>query len=156
MKLWQRRLFGILAISGGALGVTVTTTTLFQTHRVVEWIIYIVFSCVFAWGAWCGVKLLEAQPGAERANLWFWLIQVPFLTSPVVAYSLTSGFHFTLSLDLPSFVLGMNFWLGSTFNFSLLQSDQPFSIGANVFALAVFLWLGKLSRAQSVAVSSPP
>ena len=157
MKLWQRRALGILAVAGGAVGATVGVITLLSTTRVIEWLIYITFSCLYAWGVWCGVKLLEGQPNAERYNRRFWLIQVPALNSPLLGYSMACGFHLTLSLDLTPFKLGAKFNAGSQFNFSLLQWDQPLSLGVNLFALGVFLWMAReFPDVRPAEVKSPP
>jgi hypothetical protein len=143
MKLWQRRALGILAVGGGAVGATVGMTTLLRSTRVIEWLIYIGFSSLYAWGVWCGVKLLEGQPDAEKYNRRFWLIQVPALNSPLLGYTMVCGFHVTLSLDLTPFKLGANFHAGSQFTFSLMQWDQPLSFGVNIFALGIFLWMAR-------------
>ena len=143
MKIWQRRALGILAIGGGVVGVTACVTSLFNSTYLVRWALYIVFASLYAWGVWCGVKLFESQPNALRYNRRFWLIQVPVLNSPLLAYSMASGFHLTLSLDLTPFNLGFNFLVGSTFNFSLFQWDQPLSFGVNVFAFGIYLWMAR-------------
>jgi hypothetical protein len=90
---------------------------------------------------WCGVRLLEGARGAERANGWFWLAQVPAFSSPVLGYFLSSGFHFTLYLQPSPLDVRVNFLLGSLFQYSLLQPQAPVSIGLNFFALAVACWL---------------
>jgi len=151
MKLWQRRLLGLLAIGGGVLGVTVAIPLVAQATRVIEWVIFILFVGVYAWGVWGGLILIEGRPRAERINRWFWLIQIPAFTTPAIGYSLSCGFHFVVSLTFSPFKLGVSSYLGSSYNFQLLQDDQPFSIGVNLFALVVFLWLGGLTRSQRTA-----
>lgn len=157
MKLWQRRALGVLAVGGGALGSSIALITLFQTTRVIEWLTYTVFSLLYAWGIWCGVTLLERQPGAEKFNRRFWLLQVPVFNSPLLGYLMYSGFHLTLSVELTPLSFNGNFHAGSQFNFSLLQWDQPLSIGFNVFALGIFLWLAReFPDARPAEVQSPP
>jgi hypothetical protein len=143
MKLWQRRILGLLAVGGGAAGATASVTMLLNSASVVRWAIYTVFACLYAWGVWCGVKMFEGQPNAEKYHRRFWLIQVPALNSPLIGYSMVCGFHLTLSLDLTPFKLGANFSLGSMFNFSLFQWNEPLSLGVNVFALGIFLWMAR-------------
>lgn len=155
MKLWQRRVLGILAVGGGAIGLSVALTALVQRTNPVEWLFCAGFASIYGWGLWCGVKLLEGAPGAERANLKFWLIQVPAFSSPVFGYFLSSGFHLTLSLQPSSLHVRVNFLLGSFFNYSLLQHDVPVSIGVNVFALGVVCWLGRHLRACSSSSLTP-
>jgi hypothetical protein len=157
MKPWQRRILGILAVGGGSLGTGISVIALIRATRVIEWLTYIVFSCLYAWGVWCGVKLLEGQPDAEMHNRRFWLIQVPAFSSPLVGYSMFCGFHATLSLDLTPLGFNANFHAGSQFNLSLLQWEQPLSLGVNVFALGIFLWMARqFPDARSTEVQSPP
>jgi hypothetical protein len=141
VKLWQRRVLGILAVGGGAIGVAATLTTLLQRSNPIEWFFCAGFAALYGWGIWCGVKLLEGMPGAERSNAKFWLIQVPTFSSPVLGYFMSSGLHFTVYWQPSPFGLRANFLLGSLFNYSLMQRDSPISVGVNLFALAVAWWL---------------
>jgi hypothetical protein len=156
MKIWPRRILGVLGIGGGAVGFVACVTKLLGATQLVHWAIYVVFGSLYAWGAWCGVKLMESQPNALRYNRRFWLIQIPALNSPLLGYSLASGFHLTLSLSLTPFNLGFSCQVGSAFNFSLLQWDQPLSLGVNVVAYGIYLWLAHgFPDVPVTAVQSP-
>jgi len=144
MKIWQRRAIGILTLGGGSVGIAATIALLLTRTNPIEWIFCVAFMMVYAWGVWCGVRLLEGQPGSQRSTLKYWLIQIPKFGSPLLGYFLSSGFHTTVSLQIAPFNLNANFLLGSTFNYSLLQAQQPWLVGVNVFAL-VIAWL--LARA---------
>lgn len=147
MTLWQRRVLSILSIGGGAIGITVALTLLFSRSNPIEWILIAPFIAIYGWGIWCGVGLLERRLGAERSSLWYWLVQVPAFGSPYVGYSITSGFHMTLSITLPA-DLAWNLMLGSTIRYSLLQSSEPWMLGLNIFAagVALFLFLKRTPR----------
>lgn len=140
LKIWQRRAIGILTLGGGSIGIAAAITLLLTRTNPIEWIFCIAFMAVYAWGVWCGVRLLEGQLGAERSSLRYWLAQVPAFGSPLLGYFLSSGFHTTVSVQFAPLKLNGNFLLGSTFNYSLFQPDQPWFIGVNVFAAAV-AWL---------------
>jgi len=156
MKLWQRRVLGILAVGGGAVGATLSVIALIRVSHVIEGLIYVAFSCLYAWGIWCGVKMFEAQPNAERYNRRFWLIQIPALNSPLLSYTMVCGFQVTLSLEFTPLKFGASLDAGSQFNFSLLQWDHPWSFGINVFALGIFLWMArKFPDVSAGAVQSP-
>src|SRR5688500_2703833 len=111
MKLWQRRTLGILTLGGGAVGLAAALTLLLTRSNPIEWLFCIGFIAIYAWGVWCGVRLLEAQPGAERSTLKYWLIQIPAFGSPIFGYSLTSGFHTTVALQIFPLKINANFLL---------------------------------------------
>ncbi|GAB3092757.1 hypothetical protein [Lysobacter terrae] len=152
MKLWQRRLFGILALGGGAVGFAVTLQIVLTKSNPIEWLFCLAFIAMYSWGIWCGLRLIEGQPGAERSNTIYWLLQVPYFLSPVFGYFFTSGFHLTVSLQFAPANFNANFLLGSTMLYSLLQADKPLVFGVNLFALAAALYMNRLAH---LAVSPP-
>jgi hypothetical protein len=155
LKIWQRRLLAILAIGGGFIGAVQCIATMVGTRRVVEWVFVLAGFAFYCWGVWCGTRLMESQPGAERANRVFWLAQVPTFSTPVAGYFLTCGFHVTVKLVFAPFKFAGNFLLGSTFEYSLLQSDEPIYVGMNIFAFGIAGWLIHTSRHETAgAVSS--
>ena len=144
MKLWQRRALGILTLGGGAIGIAAALTLLLTRSNPVEWLFCLAFIALYAWGIWCGARLLEQGPGAERSILKYWLIQIPAFSSPFVGYFLSGGFHTTVALQITPLKANANFLFGSTFNYSLMQSEQPWLVGVNVFAAGVAWWLARL------------
>jgi hypothetical protein len=143
MKLWQRRTLGILTLGGGAVGFAAALTLLLTRSNPIEWLFCIGFIAIYTWGVWCGARLLESQPGAEQSTLKYWLIQIPAFGSPLFGYFLASGFHTTVALQIFPLKFNANFLLGSTFNYSLMQSGNPWFIGVNVFAIGVVWWLAR-------------
>lgn len=159
MKRWQRRALGILTLGGSAVGVSLALSIMFTRQRPIEWALYLVFILLYAWGAWCGVKLLEQQPGAERSLFRFWLIQIPTFQTPLIGYFMSCGFHVTVSMQFDPILFGTNFLLGSMFQYSLLQSHLPWMMGINLFAAAIAWWLlrqSRLAKQASGAEASPP
>ncbi|MFT3805451.1 hypothetical protein [Arenimonas sp.] len=155
MKSWQRRALGILALGGGAVGISAFLALIMTRGNPIEWFFCSVFILLYAWGVWCGVRLLEQQPGAERSMLKYWLIQVPAFGSPYFGYAMSSGFHATVALQFNPMKLNGNFLFGSSANYSLLQADQPWFVGANLFALGIAWWLWRVV-ARSSPVSTNP
>jgi len=141
MKLWQRRAVGILTLGGGSVGAVAALNFLLTRTNPIEWFFCVGAIAIFAWGVWCGVRLLEIRRGAERSTLKYWLIQIPAFGSPFFGYSLSSGFHTTVALQLAPLKVNANFLLGSTFNYSLMQAGSPWFFGVNLFAVAVAWWL---------------
>jgi hypothetical protein len=146
MKIWQQRVVGILTLGGGSVGAVAALQLLFTRTNPLEWIFCVAFMGVYAWGIWCGVRLLEGQPGSERSTLKYWLVQIPTFGSPLLGYFLSSGFHTTVSVQLDPIKFNANFLLGSTFRYSLLQSEEPWLVGVNVFALVIAWLLARASR----------
>ncbi|MCD7098076.1 hypothetical protein [Stenotrophomonas sp. MMGLT7] len=141
MKLWQRRAIGILTLGGGSVGFAAALSLILTRSNPIEWPFCIGFIAIYTCGIWCGVQLLEGKPGAERSAVKYWLIQIPAFGSPLFGYFLSSGFHTTVSLQVFPLKLNANFLLGSTFNYSLMQTGSPWFVGVNLFAIAITWWL---------------
>jgi hypothetical protein len=141
MKLWRRRIVGVLTLGGGSIGVTAALPLLLARSNPIEWLFCTGFIVIYAWGVWCGVRLLENRPGAERSAAKYWLIQIPAFGSPILGYFLSNGFHATVVLQAFPFKIDGNVLLGSTFNYSLMQTGKPWFIGINLFAAVVAWWL---------------
>ena len=61
--------------------------------------------------------------------------------SPIAGYFFAAGAVLFLTLQPSQFQFGFSCLFGNKFDMSLLQFDRPFVIGANVFALAIYLFL---------------
>jgi hypothetical protein len=149
MQHWQRRLLGILALGGGFTGLAVGLGLLVVPGAILSKVLSVPFLALFAWGVVCGLWLLEGRDGALRQNFYFWLTQVPFLSSPVAGYSFSSGasLHFKYQPSLSTWDFFARF--GSQFEYSLLQG-KPFIVGINVVAVAACCLLVYLMRTRSV------
>lgn len=152
MNLWQRRFLGILTLGGSFLGGVAGTGPLFAAATpVLGRILALVAVGLYSWGVWCGAQLLEHSEDALRSNRAFWAIQIPYLISPVASYLFASGPLLYLTFQPFAFRFGFLGLLGSKFDYTLLQFDQPFVVGANVFAIAVFLFLNRCLRRANVS-----
>ena len=103
----------------------------------------------------CGLQLLEGCDDALRQNFYFWLTQVPFLMSPVLGYSFSSGA--SLHLKYQPSISKWDFFarFGSQFEYSLLQG-KPFIVGINVVAAGVCCLLVYLMRKSQASAGSEP
>jgi len=146
MHLWQRRLFGVLALGGSFTGLAVGLALLLVPGGILNKILSLPLLAMYVWGMICGLRLLEGRDEALRSNFYFWLVQIPFLTSPIAGYSFSSGaslyFMYQPSASTWNYFAGF----GSQFSYSLLQTDKPFVAGFNLFALAVCGYLFFLLR----------
>lgn len=154
MKIWQRWAIRVLSIGGGLLGIIAACIGINATAKPIEWLFGLVFIAIYLWGIWCGVRFTEGNLTAERGMIKYWLIQVPTFGSPFLGYFLSSGLHFTVSLQFEPSHLNFGFLIGSTFNYSLLQPNQPWFVGINLFALAIFSFLISERRQRSLSQQS--
>ena len=141
MRLWQRRTLGILALGGGFVGVALGSQMLMNAElSVPARVLILPFMALYGFGVWCGLGMLESRPGTVALNRLFWLLQVPYVMSPIAGYLFASG-----AMAYVSFAPGSGFGamarFGSQFQYSLFELTKPFVIGVNVVALAVFAFL---------------
>lgn len=152
MKNWQRRLLGILALGGGASGISSTVNAVVQGQVLaISAFIPIVFALAFfVWGVWCGVLMLEGTKKALYPNAVFWLAQTPLLQTPVLAYPAFCGAQLQVFVKLSPFEAGISSsLLGAQFGMGIGQPGARITVGVNLFALCVSLWLiQKCKRAE--------
>lgn len=151
MQMWKRRTIGILAIAGGCVGILSIALKFPTLPHPSDWAICGGFAALYAWGIYCGTKLLEGHRNAVRANLAFWLAQVPAFTSPLVSYRFDCGFRLTAGVQLAPSTFGVDFMFGSSFVFTMFQSVKTIFFGLNLFALAVALILAQQLRRAGAA-----
>lgn len=154
MNTWVRRTIGILTLGGSFTGLALSTQLAQQQHQALALVFTFLFALVYAWGTWCGLIILESGKAAARQACVFWGLQIPHLMSPVAGFSLTSGAAVMVSYA-GSTGIAFKADIGSHFQYSLLQG-LPFSIGINLFALGIFVYLGVLSHQASDTPSSLP
>jgi len=137
MNAWLRRLLLILTIGGGFVGITLTAPFFFHVDKVIAYGALLVFVALYGYGIFLGVKLSEGSAPLPHLRFYFGL-QIPFLSSPVIAYRFSTGLQATIAIIQP----GVRFdWrLGSEGQFAILSSE-PWGIGINIFALAIVLLL---------------
>ena len=151
MQQWQRRLFGVLALGGGFLGITIAISLLISPGMAfLARVLVLPFIAVYCWGAWCGLRLIEGDESSLRANRLFWALQIPYFMSPIAGYFLASGFLVYVTFRPSDINVGAFFRLGSQFEYSLLQADKPLTFGLNLFAIAAVVVLTlQIRRAPS-------
>jgi hypothetical protein len=152
MKNWQRRTLGCLALGGGAVGLAVIFSALFTEQPIASKIIVLFSSPLYAWGIWCGVQMLEQQPGALCSNFWFWSIQIPILQSSVLSYLFSSGLLIGLWFQFAPLKINFLAWAGSRFEFTINQ-PKPLALGFNIVALAVSFFIWRLRRREPSNIS---
>ncbi len=137
MNIWLRRFLVILTIGGGFVGVALMTESVFQANKVIAYIILVAFVCLYGYGIFIGLKLSECPPPLKHLRLYFGL-QIPFISSPVIAHQFSSGLHGTVAILQSTVTWGCR--LGSECQFAILSS-APWGIGVNFVALAIVILL---------------
>ncbi len=144
MKESYHRALTILSIGGAFTGIVITLAGLISMtdHRVIAYLLYLVFIGLYGYGIWAGIRFSEDSADLKPLRVYY-LMQVPWISSPILSYRFTSGFHVTAG------IIGSNvqcfFRIGSEWNLNFLQVF-PWGIGLNAFALAVLIFLKRASR----------
>ena len=147
MNKWERRVLGILALGGSFLGLALGSGLLVSTNSLLTGFLLVPFLGMYVWGIWCGTSLLEQRENSVRANVMFWVVQIPYLTSPIVGYNFASGSLVYVTYMPSTSSPGLLYRFGSQFEYSLLKTGTPFIFGINILAIAVVFWLTYRLRA---------
>src|SRR5881227_3048645 len=95
MNVWFRRLLLILTIGGGFVGVARTIQFFSHVDKVIAYVVLLAFVCLYGYGIFLGVKLSEGPAPLRHLRVYFGL-QIPFISSPIVAYRFATGFQTTI------------------------------------------------------------
>jgi len=153
MNVWFRRLLLILTIGGGFVGVARTIQFFSHVDKVIAYVVLLAFVCLYGYGIFLGVKLSEGPAPLRHLRVYFGL-QIPFISSPIVAYRFATGFQTTIAITQSGLGWDVRF-LGSEGQFAIL-SQEPWGVGINVIALAiVFLLYSRLAVVPEDATLEP-
>jgi hypothetical protein len=92
---------------------------------------------LYTYGIFAGVRLSEDASHYGHV-LFFYALQVPFFSSPILVYRIACGFHATIWVV--GFSLGWMLRLGSDCQLTILQPN-PWGGGVNLFAAAILFVL---------------
>jgi hypothetical protein len=137
MNAWFRRLLLILTIGGGFVGLVLTTQFFSQANKVIAYIMLLAFVALYGYGILVGLKLSEGPTPLRHLRAYF-ILQIPLISSPLVAYRFCSGLQATVAMIPPS--VGFDFRFGSEWHFAISSSD-PWGVGVNLVALAIVVLL---------------
>lgn len=144
MNSWMRRLNLVLTIGGGFVGVVVTLQAFFASEEAnpMFYALLCAFMGLYGYGIFAGLRLVEAPEERKHLAIFYWL-QVPWISSPILAYRFAAGFHVSGAI-LGSQLSGF-FRIGSDWQFSLFQT-APWGVGLNVFALVMAIIATRRSK----------
>jgi hypothetical protein len=139
MNVWFRRFLVVLTVGGGFLGVVISTDTLFAAKNTpgFGYAMIALFIALYIYGIFAGIRLSENASHYGHV-LFFYALQVPFISSPILLYRFACGFHATIWVV--GFSVGWMFRLGSDCQLAILQQNS-WGGGVNLFAAAILFAL---------------
>lgn len=145
MPRWLSLLYGLAAVLGSALGLAFMVPLLAQGSRFGfpgEFFLPIAF-VLYSIGIWVGIQAIRQRDGWTRRARWFWLAQVPMLSSFTISFSVScaAGVWFYVRHGSYQLGAGASAYLGSGVRWSYGQTQAELLIGVNVFALLAALLL---------------
>jgi hypothetical protein len=107
MNIWFRRSLVVLTVGGGFFGAVISTDTLFAAKNtpVFGYAMIALVIALYTYGIFAGIRLSEDARHYGHV-LFFYALQVPFFSSPILLYRFACGFHATI------WVVGFSFgWM---------------------------------------------
>lgn len=150
MGIWERRVLGVLALGGAFTGLVLILATLVQDATWVFRLFMVPGLAFYVWGITCGVRMLEGTPDAIEVNRWYWIVQIPYVDTPLVGGFFTSGASVIIGLQSGESLLFWALHMGSRYKLAVFDFSSMV-IGVNVFALAVVAWLKHRARQAEAA-----
>jgi hypothetical protein len=150
MEPWLRLTLVTVTVGGGFTGVTITLQSLLarQSQSPANYALMIPFLALFIFVTVSGLVLVH-NPQRTRLMIVSLALQIPWVSSPIIAYKLTAGFQVCVALIDGRFAGG--FRLGSDFQINFFQ-QLPWGAGVNLFALALLVLL---LRATQTPIRAP-
>lgn len=162
MNIWFRRFLVILTVGGGFLGAVMTANAAFTAKNtpLIGYAMFGFFTSLYVYGIFAGMRLSEDSSRYGHV-LFFFILQVPFFSSPIIVYRFACGLQTTIWML--GFSFGWMFRLGSDWQMAFLQPNS-WGGGVNLFAAAICFALlvhfasdeTKAPDPKSPKVSLPP
>ena len=154
MTAWLRLTLITVTAGGGFTGVALTSQALLspKVQEPVLVVLFIVFALLYVLVLVAGLLFVH-DPRRTTPLVVALTLQIPLVSSPVIAYRFAAGFHATVGLGQD----GAFAWLrlGSEWQFNLLQ-PIPWAVGINlipIVLLAAMRWA--MFREEQAALPPP-
>jgi hypothetical protein len=146
MKTWSRWVLLVLTIGGGFMGLALTVQALFR-QVTGDFFFYLIGTVAIAFYIFVIVSgLLFAENPKRLAPLRVaFLLQIPWVSSPVLVYGLSAGFRVTAGFGLSDARFSAGFRFGSDFDLFIL-GRHPWFVGINIFAVLILVLLSRYAR----------
>jgi len=136
IKTWLRLTLVTMTVGGGLAGVTLVVQHFSSDGG--HWPGYLLSFALYTYAITSGLIFVH-DPRRTRALLVALALQIPWLSSPLIAYEFAAGFRCTVAVIGGSFKWGVT-WLGANYELGLLE-DNPWGVGVNLFAVVMFVLL---------------
>jgi hypothetical protein len=139
MKSWLRLTLVTTTVGGGFVGIAITLGELVNAKDASPFIFLsmMAFVGLYAFVTFAGLLYVQNERRTLPLHAAF-LLQIFWISSPIIAWRFTAGFEFTVSLI--GGLLNAEFWLGSLWQFSIFQ-ELPWGFGVNLYAIFMFFLL---------------
>ena len=140
MNKWLKTFLLLSQIGGGLLGIGIIGRVFLAGNLTpITQMVHVIFVILFAFGIVAGIALIKKPKVGLILSLIFQGIQIPVITTPTIAYIFSSGAFFNVYWCETGW--GTNFaFLGSRY-FFYINSGEPWYVGVNIVALALFVFL---------------
>ena len=150
MKTWLRLLLITATVGGGFMGLSLCVGTLLRGISGIGSVIVLAVAVgIFGYIFYAGLCACVYPDEIYRVGPALWL-QIPWVTSPLIAYRLSAGFSLSASY-YPPFNFGFFFNIGSEFILNLARPDR-WGLGVNFAAVILLLLLRHSAGASNKAL----
>jgi hypothetical protein len=132
----------LTVVLNSLLKILSTVITIAVEHQIEKPSFIVMYLFIFAisiYGIFCGIKISQDSPNAQKYLIWYLIPQIPLISIPGFVYYLKLGFDFTiyeiLDSSLSHFIgTRMNFSIGAFFNlnFDTASNETMVFVGINI------------------------
>jgi hypothetical protein len=154
ISLASNRVLGAIAITGSVLGLAMMVPLLMQgsLFRVMDQLALLSVVMLYGYGIWSGIEAVRGRPGWRTHARYFWVAQVPSISSSLVTFAVSCGAGAWLYIRAGSGGIGAGgaAYIGSAYQWSYMQHKPELLVGVNVLALAIVGWIFFLDRSDKL------
>lgn len=147
MKTWLRLLLVTVTVGGGFGGVILALDLLYHLNGWRQFMLSVIFFLCFLFVTVAGLIFVH-NPKRTGLVLAALAMQIPWISSPVFVYQFATGLYAAVTLGTPDQSNRFGLHLGFSMQFGTIANgnigsyeEVPWTVGANVFALILFILL---------------
>jgi len=156
MKTWLRLLLVAMTVGGGITGIALSLDFISGLKTASQVLIALTFLVLFSFVTAAGLLFVH-NPSRTTPVLVALVLQIPWVSCPVLVYQFATMMHATITLGTPADAdrfgvhLGWNLLFGTNYQFRVgAYRDMPTTLGVNVVALFLFIPLLQSTRSSKV------
>lgn len=132
----------VLEVGGGFAGISmmfILQQWNASTSHYFWWVFSIYVGFLFLFGIVAGLALVEKPQLGAALSAVYQALQIPVISSPLLTYEFFSGLQLGVGLAKGGLAFFVEY--GARFALQLSMSAAPWSIGVNILALVLFVYL---------------